>query len=564
MQRPVPLDQIASIECKHAVYGRANDYSGDDLITVKEVITTTSGEVIPNMYFIKNFKKDFYITKEGYRSKDNEKKEWEDLSKLQKFTTTEAKLTESVAKALGKPGMKGGLRKLARSPYIYGADISTPTLIKKRYRDRYPDAASPNGVAVLDIETDVVNGHERPILVCISFKDKVVLTATKEYIGTIQNPIQKLRDKAHELLGDIIKARNITLDIKICDNAGEACAYAIAQAHIWQPDFLTVWNIDFDIPRIITCLEFFGYDPAQVFSDPSVPNRFKFFKYKQGRTQKVTASGAISSIHFADRWHIAECPASFYLIDSMCMYKRIRVAAMNEPSYSLDALLNKHLGMRKLKFTEADHLSGLEWHQFMQSEKKIEYGVYNIFDCIGVELFDEEVKDLSTSITVLSGISEYKIFDSQPKRLIDNLYFFCQEKGKVIACASDQMTADIDKHVTNMVGWVITLPTHLTVENGIPLIKELPNVRSMMRLHVADLDLSAAYPSTEYFLNISKETTYRELSRIKNVDELTVRMATINLSASHVNATEICRNIFKAPSFDELLHAFEEEECLVS
>lgn len=60
-------------------------------------------------------------------------------------------------------------------------------------------------------------------------------------------------------------------------------------------------------------------------------------------------------------------------------------------------------------------------------------------------------------------------------------------------------------------------------------------------------------------LNISKETTKKEVISVENVDEQTRRMCTINLSAGHVNAIEICTNMLGMPSLDEMLEAFNNE-----
>ncbi|MBE0438189.1 MAG: hypothetical protein IBX57_00285 [Gammaproteobacteria bacterium] len=555
MVRPVSKEQIEALECKHVNYCKANNGSYDDLLVIKEVIHTKDGRKIPNMVMLKNFKRDFYVTKPGFQ-KHKDKKEWEEVTKLQKFTTTQNNLLRSIGRALGRPGAKGGLKTLARSPYLYGTDISPATLMKKKYRERYPDAFSENSVAVLDIETDVVHGHGRPIYVTITFKDKAVLAVTKEFIDGDTNFEAKLRKKTDELLGEYMKSRNINLEVLICDTAAEACAKVIARAHEWQPDFLTIWNIDFDIPKIVECLKNGGYDPAEVFSDPIVPPEYRFFKYMQGKSQKVTASGLITPIHPADRWHKAMCPASFMLIDSMCTYKRVRLAGSNDTSYSLDFQLNKHLGVRKLKFEEAKDHEGLAWHVIMQDKYKVEYGVYNLFDCIGVELFDEKVKDLAVTITVLSGISEFYIFDSQPKRLVDQLNVFCEEKGLVVAAASDDMVDDLDKHVVSMRNWIITLPAHLALHNGVKVVREVPDLSTLIFTHVADLDVSSSYPSTQVFLNMSKETTYRELCRIRGVPEEVQRFTGINLTGGPVNAVEIACNIFKAPKFDTLLEEF--------
>lgn len=549
-------DDIKGYECKHAVYVPARYPGGDDIIFIKERVHLKDGSTVPSSRILKNFERDFYITKEAFRN-HKDKKEWEDIDKLQRFTSTQEGLPKAIARALGNPGLNGNVRRLARSPFLYGADITTPTIIKHKYRTTYPDCLSDNSVAVLDIETDVVEGHGRPIYVGITFKDKAFLAVTEEFIGTIPNPSEKLYAAFEKYLGKYKEERGIKLEVLITKTAGEACAEAIKRAHQWKPDFLTIWNIDFDIPKIAETLLSHGYDLAEVFSDPSVPHEFKYFSYKEGKKQKVTASGNITPIHPAERWHVVECPASFFLIDSMCVYRRIRLAKQMEASYSLDEQLNKHLGLRKLKFEEANDYSGLEWHVVMQSDYKIEYGIYNLFDCIGVELFDEKVKDLSQTITVLSGFSEYTIFNSQPRRLIDQLYYVCLEENKVIATCSDEMVDELDAYVYSMKDWVVTLPSHQVADVGLPVIRELPNLRTKVFAHVADADLSAAYPSGQILLNMSKETTYRELSRIKGIAEEVQRMAGINLTGGAVNSVEICCDIFKAPTFDQLLNEFQ-------
>lgn len=66
-------------------------------------------------------------------------------------------------------------------------------------------------------------------------------------------------------------------------------------------------------------------------------------------------------------------------------------------------------------------------------------------------------------------------------------------------------------------------------------------------------------PNGGVALNISKETTKKEVISVENVDEQTRRMCTINLSAGHVNAIEICTNMLGMPSLDEMLEAFNNE-----
>ena len=106
--------------------------------------------------------------------------------------------------------------------------------------------------------------------------------------------------------------------------------------------------------------------------DPAVPYQYRVCRYKEGPTKKVTASGQQKPLNPALQWHTLELTASFYVLDAMCVYKRLRMAKQEEPSYALNAILDKELGIRKLSFTEAEQYSGLKWHQVMQQDFKLE------------------------------------------------------------------------------------------------------------------------------------------------------------------------------------------------
>ena len=562
MTFPVAKENIKGIECKHVVYTLPNDDSGGDALIVKEVIHTKDGQLIPNLRIIENYKRDFFYAREGQRNY-KEKKTQEKINNLQRFTCTQRDLIRQIGRAKGTGFLKGGLRQIARDPYLYGSDITTPTLLKREYQEKYPNCLSPNGVAVFDIETDVVgiNGKaptEEPILMALTFKDKVYLAATKYFVQQDVRFIEKVQAAIKKYLSKFTEERNITYELEIVDTPGEGVRRCFAKAHEWKPEFVTIWNIDFDIPRCVSTLEREGIDPAIVFSDPSVPDRYKFFRYKQGNATKKTASGRVDSIHPAERWHVAECPATFFLIDSMCVYKRIRMAKQNLPSYSLDNVMKEELsGLGKLKFEEADQYAGLAWHVFMQTNYKVEYAVYNIFDCIGVELLDEKTKDLQLVISTQSRASEYTIYNSQPRRLVDDFYFFCRSRGYIIGSCSNEMVHELDAYVVGMNNWIVTLPSHQTVDNGVRAIKELPDVRTFLRRHVADLDIVSTYPNVQVILNISRETTLYELYKIKGCNEYQSRMAGINLTGGHTNAVEIVVDIMKAPNFQKILEEFK-------
>lgn len=148
------------------------------------------------------------------------------------------------------------------------------------------------------------------------------------------------------------------------------------------------------------------------------------------------------------------------------------------------------LNFGKLKFPETDHLFGIEWHRKMQTEYKIRYGLYNIIDSIRLEQLDEKINDLASSITLFSKSSDYKNFQSNPKRLIDDMHFWYlnREEPCAIGSSSDQMLHPLDQYVVGHDGWIVTLPSYMAGPNGLKCVKDFPNYRSLVFAHVADLD----------------------------------------------------------------------------
>lgn len=71
--------------------------------------------------------------------------------------------------------------------------------------------------------------------------------------------------------------------------------------------------------------------------------------------------------------------------------------------------------------------------------------------------------------------------------------------------------------------------------------------------------MNEEHPNGGVVFGISKETTKKELTSVEGIDETTKRMCTINLSAGHVNAVEICTNLLGMPSLDQMLEAFNKE-----
>lgn len=560
---PSPDPNIAGYECKHVVYSTARDGEPHDLATVKEVIHYKDGTTKPNLRFLVDFKRPFYITRQGWRN-HQDKKEWEDEKKLQRFESTQINLPNAIIRALGMvPTRFMSLRQACRSPYVYGADVTPPVLIKHHYMTTWPEYNSGGAketiyrVAMFDTETDVVKGTGEIIAATVAMDSHVHLFVTEEFLGTEAHSAEaRIRQAFQVYLGEYQEKRHIEYQVTIVKSEGELAYEAIQLMHRLKPDIVAIWNMDFDIPKMMKALEKAGYDLGEVFSDPAVPTAFRKFVYHQGASQKVTQSGKTMPLPYFDRWHWVECPASFQIIDAMCLYRKIRFAKGMENGYSLDAVLERNLGIRKLRFEEAKHLTGPQWHAFMQSRYKIEYCIYNNFDCISMQELDEKTKDLCVQLALHSGHSEWNRFPSQPRRTWDDLGFECEKIGRVAATTSDKMRTELDGMVVSIRHWIACLPSHLLDHTGMRCVEELPEYSSHIWSAVADLDIEGTYPSIEKLENISRETTMAEIVAVEGLDEFQRRAIGINLTGGFVNASEICIRAFKAPTFQTLLSEF--------
>jgi hypothetical protein len=479
--------RAVGLECKFSTHTINLADETADALFVKESVHLSDRTTRSRLVMKPNVERDFYITRPGYRN-HKDKKEYEYVTRLQKNTCTQRQLPTRIARALGVGYNNLNLRHLARSPYLYGTDISITALEKHKYQTKWPECVSENTLAVIDIETNVLDGSGDILCISLTMRSKCVLVVTRKFLGTTNNPEEKIQAAFTKYLGHYQQSRNINLEIAIVDTPGLAVKKIMDYAHDWKPDWLVAWNINFDLKEMFTALEREHMSVADVFCDPSVPPEYRVADYIEGPKQKKTASDRYMSLNPWERWHTFKVPSCSYWICAMSTYAFIRKAEGQESSYGLDAILHKVLGERKLKFDVADGYTKLEWHQFMQANYKVEYLIYNLFDCIGVELLDEKTSDLRITLPELIGVSDYSNFNSTPRQLADDLHFAYQaeEQPGIIASTSDQMFDELDEITVSMDGWIITLATHCNVDNGLKIIEEFPDLSTLIYGWVAD------------------------------------------------------------------------------
>lgn len=555
-QKPTVLREFV-----HATYVTNMEDKSEDAVFVKETIHK-DGKLIPNFRCIVNYVRDFYVVKKQFRTY-KDKHEYEDIRKLEKYSTTQRNMPYKAFQALSgfRANRYVGMNDLPNSQYLYGSDISTPSLIAHEYKKRYPTAVSKKSLMVMDYEWDVVNNTDEILCGVVSMKEVVHVAVTRDFLGIWGPTAQQDFKAACELyLGDIIKERNLNIQLTIEDNAGQVPLQLLKTAHKHKPDFLGFWNMKNDIIHILDAFKKYNIDPAEAFSDPSVPHHYKMFKWVIDKEVKETSGGKRKPKHMADLWHTVSTPASFYCICQMALFRTIRARDQQRSTYDLDGVMEEYINRKKLKIGSAPAgLCQLDWHKYMQKNCPIEYLVYLVFDGVGPEMLDEVTSDVSRGISAFIGISELQKFKSNPKRLVDDKHFKFLEDGVVIGSTSKDMRVELDSETHSLNGWIQTLPSELTHKIGLPLLKEFPMLDTNTMVHAKDVDVEGAYPAGQRAGNVSKTTCKMEMCSIDRLGHDETRRLGINLTSVRFNCLSLAKAAYGYPHEETLLAGFLKE-----
>ena len=546
---------IVGRAARHVIYVPSK-FSQDDLHLVKEYRYFDDGSEDVVLTPLINRKRPFWITKEAKRT-HTEKMEYAPLGDLKEFNCTQRDLVWSIGKALNIPVSKHTrLSDINNNPYVYGSDISASCLIRKAFATKYPNHLLKSAsVGAFDVETDEALTKDKSILLAgFTFKNRAIVGINERFYDYHPKEVVLSRVDAaiKRYLGPDIKKRNMTIEYAYGPEI-DILEAVIAKMHEWGPDFISIWNMNFDIKKVIDCFKRHERNIARAMSDPSVPEEYQHFYYREGRDVKRMESGREMPLKDIDRWHYVVNPAKFYFIDSMCLYKRIRTGKEQETSYSLNSILGKEIQRQKLDFKEVEEKEGLDWHIEMQKNYRDEYVAYNLFDCISLELLDEKTLDIGVTYPALCRFSDYHTYESNPRKLADDLHFWHLENGCVVGSTGNKMRTDIDDMLLGGQNWISTLAAYQMADNGLVLFNGGVPYRSMVYIGAFDVDIEGTYPKIGDICNISKQTTYMEMCNIEGWRLEDIQRFGINLTGGVSNVIETLHQGFNYPTLDTMM-----------
>lgn len=560
----------------HGCYVESTENDVDDAVVVKRYAIKEDGTRVPEMHIHHNVHRDYWITKEAHRQHQEGKLEYEYLDRVKHHRSTQRMLTRNIQQKLGlMPSKRANLRQICNSPFVYGADKDIVCIVGDNYKKKFSEVQPFDlEVGCMDTETNVVNGTNDLIIMSFYHGNTGVIAVHGEWLHDSRHTEQVIRDFVMENVPEV-KEHNINVEIAIKETAAECVIHVINRAHDLKPDIVGFWNINFDMPLLIKTLQKEGHDPADVFSDPAIPKHLRYYRYKEGQTSKLTDSGKYKPLAPSEQWHTVFTPASFYFIDPASTYRCLR-RQKSEPSYGLEYITTKIVGAGKLKppFEDLVQIEGtLKWHYMMQKHYQLWYIAYALVDVIQPVLMDRKLGDISQKLPTLSMGSHFKDFNSNPRRLCDQLHEFFLSKGAVVGTTGAEMESPLDKHIPVSKDWIVTLEAPIIEDFGLRLLDKAGFKRnkisdgyrrSKVFIHNADLDIVSTYPILGMVFNIARETALFETCKIEGLDYHSYREFGVNLTAGKANSVLIAEEVFGLKGFEAQLEDFERAHGLAS
>lgn len=544
---------VTSVQWIHSARKTTDDV---DVVVVKEkIVTELDGKIIDsrnNLRYIHNPKRKFWVTKPQFRT-HRYKKETELMERCDEYAVEDKDLLFKLKQVLGLPKFaRMSLRKICNSPYVYGADVPVENLIRMKYIKSQKHPLVKYSIGSLDIEKSVL-GCERINVVSFVHEREVYCSILDDFLYKNRNnkrvkaDIEDVKKTVEELIGPMLKEHGFNVIFAVHDNELNLLKWLFSNVHKHETDFVGIWNMDYDISRIIERIRYYEEDPEDVFCPSTLPKLFRMAKYKQDKR---------NTAHITDKWHWMFCTGGTQYVDKMNLYARNRKGKSKLNSYKFDDVVKADLGMKKLNLEgdeDGDH--SLEWHRKMQRDNFLAYIAYNIVDAVVLQLHEEKCKDIQAMMGLLDVSHPFE-YSKQTNMLRDTETVYCAQHGRVFATAGEEMEGPYDKLLGKAGGTV--LRTEKVTGVGLHALEEQPHVETRALCMVGDNDYGSVYPTMKIINGIDKETKLYTVITIEGMSKSAVEELFSCISSPKENAVYVGQKFFNLPGYEEMDQLFGE------
>ena len=521
----------------HSTY-RKNDHGDFIVANLKNVDTNVS-----KLSIVSNPDRKVWIAKKGLWETYSEKKEYSKLSDVDEFIVPNWQLLEKLKGLLGyKADRYVNKTVLLNDHRLFGADIDIEVLMKQYYMHSTDKVATNIRVGGLDIETSVLGGNEVILNTYVTHEHKVFTAVLapflkgrteQDILECVDISLKKFREELNPMAQAIYDKYPPEIKLFITNSEVEVMTWIFEQIHREKDDFISIWNMGYDIPFILDRLQFHNIDWARAMCHPEVPKEARVCKWEPDRTKKLT--------HWSHRWDFFHLSGYSQFIDSMCLYSRLRKIEGIESSYALKYIADKILGTSKLDFGEAGHPE-------MQKNRFVEYTAYNIVDALLLPLLDKVTGDIG-SLLLLTENTDLPSFSKQTVQLKNWFFDYCKSVGCVPASCYKDQSRPTDQYVHNTGGGVLS--PSLAKGTGVAKILETDEPTSLCVM-VSDIDVVSQYPHLLIMSNVSKETKLSTVLEMQGRPYEDINDFFGHYVATFENSVYLGNKFFGLPSYEEM------------
>lgn len=455
----------------------------------------------------------------------------------------------------------------------------------------------------LDIETDIKvssNMTEQPVIMNTYIDNKLNRVYTyclinEEYKGQkeVMNNLEKVREEIKDFLlkhidsisfgnspSDIERAESVKKLIKpfaeklIYDirftNKEEEVIMNINKKIFSEinPDFLLIYNAQFDINQQMTRLKELGINPKEMF------------RYKD-EADYVYINTKNQNQEFKKRYHYFDIHNPTKIVDQMLLYYQLR-AGNSYAKYSLDATANREVGVGKLDYSHICNWIG----DFPYTDYKT-FLIYNIVDTISMIFIDMVTLDLFSVVydRLDSCVEWNKVTKSIPS--VSNAYDFYPElDGYIRGCNTNKLMINLNKKQLDKVtrgnkglresieklqitakskkkednpyrieGGLVTSPNKIKSHIKETNLYKIPVKTWFKFANLIDYDATSMYPSNNKVNNASKDSLVGKISKINGKYRENLERETA-LSLINQNIGSIGYTLFNLPNIHDIINKY--------
>ena len=404
----------------------------------------------------------------------------------------------------------GENRKLHTVPSIFMSDMAIENYYRFLFGQSYPNETFKLSKAFFDIEVDgkdalgsFVEPGECPVN-AIAYCDEAHNKTYQFLLNDLKNPLlqeykaqlesgpallEELKRFVIKAVGGYKKAYKYGLldmeyDIRFYDSEIDLLKDMFLLINKTSPDFLTVWNMAFDLDYIIARINELGYDPADIICDSSVkPTYLRFYIDERNKNE------------YAERGDFAAMSTKTVWLDQMIEFASRRKGRGQFESFKLDNIGEVIAKVKKLDYS---HITS-DINMLPRLNYKV-FSFYNIMDVIVQKCIEVCTNDIDYVFTkCLINNTNYARCHRQSVYLANR---FAKEFWSYGYIIGNNKNVWNEKPKIKFPGAMVGDPLH----NDPRALMLVNMLQTLIAENAVDFDYSSLYPSIILENNIAPNT----------------------------------------------------------